>query len=124
MPWVVEDTYGVKGDLGSHETGELRNPDFPSEVGATEPWSGSINATNVGASRDTFRIRVNGEARASFDLEPGGSRTAYFSGVGPSMFTIFLERSVVEVPWYKKYAKELMLVSVAGMVGIVIATKK
>ena len=124
MPWVVEDTYGAKGGLGAHETGELRNPDFPSEVGATEPWTGTIDATNVGETRDNFRIKVNGAARSPFELGPDESRTESFSGTGPTEFNIVLERWAVEVPWYKKYAKELMIVSVAGVVGILIATRK
>lgn len=125
MPWVIEDVYGAGVCSALHKTGELRNPYFPAEVGATESWTGTIEAVNIGESKDTFRIRVNGEAGEPFDLNPGESRTITESGVGPSEFTIFLERwTIVEVPWYKKYAKEVAIISVAGVVGIVIMAKR
>lgn len=123
MPWVVDDFYGARGSSVG-DSGRLRNPNFPYEVGLTESWTGSIEAVNVGDTRDTFRIRINDMVGAQFDLDPGESRTITESGVGPSDFRIFLERSVVEVPWYRKYAKELMLVSVAGMASMVIVTRK
>lgn len=124
MPWVVDDFYGARGSPAVGDSGSLRNPNFPYEVDPTESWAGSIDAVNVGNTRDTFRIRINGVVGAQFDLDPGESRTITESGVGPRTFTIFLERGVVEVPWYRKYAKELMLVSVAGMASMVIVTRR
>lgn len=85
---------------------------------------GRIDAVNIGNTLDTFRVRINSVVGAQFDLNPGERRIITESGVGPSDFRIFLERGVVEVPWYKKYAKELMLVSVAGMASMVIVTRK
>lgn len=72
--------------------GELRNPSYPSEVGATESWTGYIYGCNVGGSRGTFRFRVDSSTTGSFGLDPGYCSRCEFSGTGPADFYIYLER--------------------------------
>lgn len=131
MPWVVEDTYGAEGGRGLHNTGELRNPNFPSEVWPNEAWAGSINAVNVGNTRDKFRVRLNGEAGYPFYLDPGSTKILELSGSGPSRFTIYLERETFMMgmlgriwEWMKDHQAAVIIGSAVGVGATVYAWRR
>ncbi|MBA7593131.1 hypothetical protein ES703_00048 [subsurface metagenome] len=115
MPWVADAVFGAGGvanpvqrrgapTASTAGIGELRNPTFPSEVAAGEPWTGTIDAFNTGTETHTFRFRSDG-AEIPVDLAPGASHTHGWSGTGPKEFWIYLDRWVAEepepeLPWY------------------------
>lgn len=93
--WTTDDTYEVViSEEGAPAQGALRNPNFPSEVGANEDWTGTIDIENVGDSRGEFRLRIGGSTTGSFFLDPGQSTTFEMNGTGSASFTIYLLRYV------------------------------
>lgn len=92
--WTTDDTYEVTiSEEAGPAQGSLKNPNFPSTVGSSESWTGTIDGCNVGDSGGTFRFRVNSDTTDSFSLPAGSCVTIEISGTGPASFTIYLERS-------------------------------
>lgn len=128
MPWVVDDVCGCDGQKVGN-SGEFRNPSFPTDVAVGEAWTGTINAYNAGTLPDTFRYRVGDQVMEGFPLQAGETKTLPIYGTGPANFWMYLDRQVGVGPdwvkWIKAHWLPLTVLSTwgVGMVAVGVAVK-